>query len=160
MTYRRFMQPVGWAITFLGVVIAEVFFRAPSVSVALTMLRSMIGGHGVSLPGAILARLGWLEHYLHGVGITGDESGGREFVMMAAWVAVLFLIAMAPPNTLQMLARFEPAIGVRPIPDGGTKFLRWANWRPTVGWALGVSVVSALGILSLGRLSVFLYWQF
>jgi alginate O-acetyltransferase complex protein AlgI len=65
-----------------------------------------------------------------------------------------------PPNSLQMLSRYEPALGVRPRPDQPSNLFARIAWRPSLGWAVGMSVVSALGILSLGQLSTFLYWQF
>jgi hypothetical protein len=33
-------------------------------------------------------------------------------------------------------------------------------WTPSPAWAVGLACVAAAGILSLGELSEFLYWQF
>jgi hypothetical protein len=38
--------------------------------------------------------------------------------------------------------------------------VRAAQWNPTGYWAYGLAAISAAGILSLGQLSEFLYWQF
>ncbi len=48
-------------LTYLSVLVASVFFRAPSVHSATTLLQGMIGLHGMdgfAVPGALLARLG------------------------------------------------------------------------------------------------------
>ncbi len=159
-SYHRWMRPAGWVITFFGVVVAQVFFRSASVGSALAMLQGMFGWYGVTLPAAVLAHMGAAEPVLRGMGVLADPSGGRAFLTMAAWIAVMFIIAMMLPNTLQVLARYEPALGFRPpagSPAGGATRI---SWRPSVGWAIGMSVISAFGILSLGRLSAFLYWQF
>ena len=68
-------------------------------------------------------------------------------------------IALGLPNTLQILARYEPAIGVRPARQEPW-MVRVAQWRPSGYWAYGLAAISAAGILSLGQLSEFLYWQF
>jgi D-alanyl-lipoteichoic acid acyltransferase DltB (MBOAT superfamily) len=159
-SYQRSMQPVGWLLTYLGVTVCMVFFRASSVSAALTILQGMIGWHGVALPAAVLARLGSMGQELRAMGVTAGSSGGHDFLLMSAWTAALFFIAMVPPNSLQMLSRYEPALGVRPRPDQPPGVFARIAWRPSLGWAVGMSVVSALAILSLGQLSTFLYWQF
>ena len=33
-------------------------------------------------------------------------------------------------------------------------------WRPSVAWAIGIALVAAVSILSLGQPTEFLYWQF
>jgi alginate O-acetyltransferase complex protein AlgI len=159
-SYHRFMKPVGWIITFLSVVVAQVFFRAPSVGSALAVLHGMFGGNGVTLPNAILARLGSAGEHLQAIGVMADSSGGRSFLLFAVWLVLLFCIAMIPPNTLQVLACYEPALGIKPAAGGPSNVFVRIAWHPSTRWAIGLSVVSALGILSLGQLSAFLYWQF
>lgn len=157
-SYNRFMTPIGWFVTFIAVVAAQVFFRSPSVGSALTMLQGMIGWHGVGLPAAILAHLGSLGEKLQTIGVAADASSDSNFLLFADRIAVLFFIAMVPPNTLQMLARYEPALGIRPHPDSRSTVR--ITWQPSFSWALAMSVLSIAAILSLGQLSTFLYWQF
>jgi hypothetical protein len=70
-------------------------------------------------------------------------------------------VALACPNTLQILARFEPALGVKPRPAklalGGFGI---AEWSPSLPWAIVMSAVAAIAIVSIGGPSEFLYWQF
>jgi alginate O-acetyltransferase complex protein AlgI len=75
------------------------------------------------------------------------------------WILVSMLIALAFPNTLQILARYEPALGVKPqtLDFVGRSI---SEWNASLPWAIGVSIVAAIGILSLSGPSEFLYWQF
>ena len=66
---------------------------------------------------------------------------------------------MCLPNTLELLAAYEPALGVKPAKARG-RLLRWAAWQPNQAWAAGLACVAMAGILSLGGLHAFIYWQF
>ena len=68
-------------------------------------------------------------------------------------------VALACPNTLQILARYEPALGVK---SQSIKFPigRIVEWDASLPWAIAVSVIAAVAIVSLGGPSEFLYWQF
>jgi alginate O-acetyltransferase complex protein AlgI len=74
-------------------------------------------------------------------------------------IALLLVIALCLPNSLEILARHKPALGVKP-----EKLPRWllrqSQWTESPSCAVGMATVAAAGILSLGRLSEFLYWQF
>jgi hypothetical protein len=80
--------------------------------------------------------------------------------MMTAWTGTLLLIVLTVPNTLQILDRYEPALGVGSGAAG--KQIRGAAlaWNPSLAWAIVVSTMAALGIFHLGDHSEFLYWQF
>ncbi|MFZ0133389.1 MAG: MBOAT family O-acyltransferase [Desulfobacterales bacterium] len=45
----RLPRPVGWLATLIFVMIAWVIFRADSMATAVAVMRSMVGGHGMSL---------------------------------------------------------------------------------------------------------------
>ena len=77
------------------------------------------------------------------------------------WIAVLLFIALVCPNTLEILAPYEPALGVKPqstAPVIGR--FRIPAWGPSLPWAVAISVVAAIAIFSTGGPSEFLYWQF
>jgi alginate O-acetyltransferase complex protein AlgI len=69
------------------------------------------------------------------------------------------LIALLPPNTLEMLDRYEPALGVKPHKTGFV-ISEYVKWSPSLSWGIAVSVATVLAVLSLGGPSEFLYWQF
>ena len=74
-------------------------------------------------------------------------------------ISLLLAIALLMPNTLQMLAAFEPAIGVKAEQDVRATGAA-LTWGPSAAWAVGLACVALAGVLSLGELSEFLYWQF
>jgi hypothetical protein len=77
------------------------------------------------------------------------------------WIAILLFIALVCPNTLQILAPYEPALGVKPrsiAPMIGK--IRIPAWSPSLPWAVAVSAAAAVAVFSIGGPSEFLYWQF
>jgi hypothetical protein len=85
---------------------------------------------------------------------------GRELYVSAAWVFSLLLVALTLPNSMQLMSRYEPAIGIKAVPLGKDWFAQAFSWSPSVSWAFVVSALAIAGILSLGGKSEFLYWQF
>jgi hypothetical protein len=70
----------------------------------------------------------------------------------------LSIIAFGSPNTLQLIDRYEPALGWTPDRQGALG-RSWA-WQPSPAWLVVVSFAAAAGVLRLGGHSEFLYWQF
>ena len=157
--HPRLLASTGFVLTFVSVVIAMVMFRAPTVRAAVSVWGDLAGAHGVTLPEGLIARLGPVARMLHAIGVQPDTSSGARIVEGVLRVGLLLAIALGLPNTLQILARYEPAIGVRPA-KVEPLLVRAARWTPSSAWAVGLAAVSAAGILSLGQLSEFLYWQF
>lgn len=158
--YARIMTPAGIAITFVAVVFAMVLFRSSTVSAAVNLLSGMIGLNGMALPRTLFAHLGPLGGWLTSLGVAADSSSGHDFVTLGAWVAVLLVVALGFPNTLRVLNRYEPALGVTPRPNGPAVELPLWEWRASLAWAIGIAIVAASGLLALAGPSEFLYWQF
>jgi alginate O-acetyltransferase complex protein AlgI len=159
-SYSRFMQPVGWGLTFLAVTITMIFFRSPTMAAALELMKGIIGLNGISLPQPIFDQIGPLAGWLHSVGVVAEPGSGRNFLMMTAWTGTLLLIALGVPNTLKILDQYEPALGVGSGAAGKQTRGAALAWNPSLAWAIVVSVMAALGIFRLGDHSEFLYWQF
>jgi alginate O-acetyltransferase complex protein AlgI len=150
-SYVRFIGPAaGWALTFISVTAAMVFFRSATMTSAIDLIKGMVGLNGLALPQPVEA--------LHAGGVVVD-SWGRDFAKTAVAISVLMFVALACPNTLQILARYEPALGVKPQ---STKLGigRIVEWNPSLSWAIATSASAAVTIISLGGPSEFLYWQF
>jgi hypothetical protein len=159
-TYVRVMEPAGFILTFLSVATAMVFFRAVTIASAIDVLKGMIGLNGIGLPEALLDQLGPLAERLRGAGVVAESWLLGDFVDTAFWIFVLMVAAFACPNTLQILARYEPALVVAAPPaKPGTGFLL-IEWNASLPWAIGVSAIAAIAIWSMGGPSEFLYWQF
>jgi alginate O-acetyltransferase complex protein AlgI len=159
LSYDRFMKPVGLILTFISVSAAMVFFRSPTVASAMDLVRGMIGLNGIALPEASYNYLGSLGSWLHSMGVAFQPGDAKDFTGMVIWIAVLMFIALACPNTLQILSQFEPALGVKPRPARILNRLA-VEWIPSLAWAIGVAIIAVTGILSMGGPSEFLYWQF
>lgn len=184
-SYDRVMKPVGFLLTFVAVVIALVFFRANSVTAALSILGGMAGLNGV-LPRdlRILRELN--------VDLSPDLLAFYQPIEPFVWVFGLLLAVTWLPNSLELLQRFQPALDFSPgqqqadarrsMQSGahgdalavGSASL--ADKLRTMGTALsqlrltGVSlnhftamltaILCALGIMALTRSGTFVYGQF
>jgi alginate O-acetyltransferase complex protein AlgI len=157
--YKRRMAPVGFVLTFVAVVAAMVLFRAPTVSAALLLWKGMVGSYGVTLPQAVFSRLGSAAGFLASIGVRPAWTSGALLMGATIRIGVLLAIALLMPNTLQILAAFEPALGVKPGKTS-SRLQRALTWRPNRAWAVGLACAALAGVLSLGELSEFLYWQF
>lgn len=162
---RPLAKALAWSLTFLAVVIGWVFFRAASFDAAGAMLQGMAGLNGIALPADIAARAGALWNTLSALGVGSYAAQDDRFIFTWLWIACLFPIALALPNTQQILCNFDPGQHIpasraenelRPFHALTTRIV----WAPTVTWALIAALLATLSILSLTRLSEFLYFQF
>ena len=156
-SYSRVMRPVGWALTFVCVTASMVVFRSPTVATAGNLFWGMLGLNGLALPGPIYDRLAPLAGWLHIAKLGG---GDVDLRMMGAWIFALAFIALACPNTLQLLGRYGPALGWKDDPRQARFAGRPIAWSASVPWLVAVSVLAVLAISHLGGQSEFLYWQF
>ena len=134
----------------LSVVDAMIFFRAPSVNDAMTVITSMLGSNGFALTdGAIFPNQ-----------LFPDNKMGLMRL------AVLMTIVFYFPNTQQWMARFEPGLGFNPVhelqhhPRWLTTLWKNSEWRPTVMWAGLTSAIAVTAFLGLSQVSEFIYFQF
>lgn len=147
-------------LTFMCMLVARVFFRAPSVPVAFHLLAGMTGLHGldpIPVPGLALGWLGQWGHGLMAHGIVVDAHP-VEFVavaLRAIWMVCLYGIVFALPNTQQLLARFTPGLTGRRLVASS-----WLAWQPSRAWALGIGMLAAVSVAAMGGTSEFLYFQF
>ena len=66
------------------------------------------------------------------------------------------MIAWFAPNTQQLFARFDPCLEkVRPSSSP-----TWLDWQPSLVWAVLLTACFCLCVLSMNRVSEFLYFQF
>jgi D-alanyl-lipoteichoic acid acyltransferase DltB (MBOAT superfamily) len=126
-------------LTYLAVLLGQVFFRAESVDAALSMLAAMADFGGFDLPNdAFAAHL---------------ELG--EYIRAAVLLGAVMLIAWTAPNTLQIMAACEPALGLpRSLPAAPLQ------WRMNMRWALVVGIAFLAGALSISENQPFIYFQF
>ena len=151
----RLGRGVARLVTFFAVVVGWVFFRAANFDDAVAILRGMAGLNGVSVPAAIAAHLGPIASLLQRCGVDFSLGGTSRFVFQYAWIIALVPLALFAPNTQEILERFRPALDFR-VPQKAMPFA----WQPTVAWGVAAAVIAAGGLLTLSRVSEFLYYQF
>jgi len=161
--YHAAMGPIGFVITFLSVVVAMVFFGAPSASVAVHVLQGMIGLNGMELPAGALGFLGPLTGMLQGFGVTEAAWWHIQSFAQQMGIVVLFLgLAVLGPNTLQIL-QWESVGITSGKPSAAARvfgLLPALRWQYSFIWAGIVAVLAAAAIYRIGGPSEFLYWQF
>jgi D-alanyl-lipoteichoic acid acyltransferase DltB (MBOAT superfamily) len=119
------------ALTYLCVLVASVVFGTASPDAALRVLSGMVGLHGILPPG-------WSASLPRGV-------------VEAAWFAALYTIVWGTPNTSQIAGMHGLAM---------PRALSGFAWRPALPWALASGFAAALGLLSIGGTSEFVYFRF
>lgn len=149
---------VSIGITFLCVVFAWVYFRAPDLATANRLVLGMLGSWGAVLPEPVLSRLGPLKSLLESMGVGSYLGGGTIFVETWLWVFAGMLIAFMAPNTQEIMARFEPALAEEREPH--QKSVTRLAWQPQRRHALAIGLLLAVGMLALSRPTEFLYFQF
>lgn len=130
---------VGWALTFLFVVVTWVFFRADSIGDAMEILRAMAGLKGIVLPPQLEPLLPWLVGY--GIGFevywfTEIDWGSAKYAF--ALLPILLVLSLSTRNSIQLLGSFE------------------FRWRDGLILATGLSMAFAL----VNREAEFIYYQF
>jgi D-alanyl-lipoteichoic acid acyltransferase DltB (MBOAT superfamily) len=149
-------------ITLLAVIVGWVFFRATSFGQAMEVLSGMAGLHGVTLPAGLEGALGPLAGPVAAAGVTFEGVGGSQFVKTWLWIAALLPIALFAPNVAEIMRRYAPALDVAQFvgdPDDAERRDALA-WRPSRRWALATAALGAVAMLSLFKVSEFLYYQF
>ena len=151
---------LAWALTFAAVVVAWVFFRAPTAEAAFAVLRGMAGLNGTARPTWLLNPPLALADLTELVPLNPDEG---EAAGPNPWGQVLLLPAylvagLALPNSMQLVGRFLPdyrETGMLSPPAGGA-----LAWRPGMAWSVALGVAFAWVVGSLSQVSEFLYFQF
>ena len=145
-------------VTFLCVVVAWVFFRSNSIAGALNIIKSMTGLNGISFPSVLSGRLGELEFWLMKYGVNFDGFSKNKLISFDGiiWIFILLFFVWGLPNTQEIMAKFKPVLTTYM----NVKEHRLIFWYPKKIWAIGIGLIATLSILSLNRISEFLYFQF
>lgn len=128
-------------LTFLAVVVAWVFFRAENVSAALAMLRGMAG-----LNGALAGGAGPAQAFSD----TGTAFAVTGLLLAVAWLA---------PSTQQITRYIGPEHEVV-LDVHEAEQAHASRWRPSPRWAVSTGLLLAACLMSMSRVSEFLYFQF
>jgi len=135
----------GWAITFLAVVIAWVFFRARTAMGAWQMLGSLFGFEGASSAYASPGILRLMDLPL----LVGEP---RLLSIGSCAVVLALAIVLGSPNVPQLFGYRE----YRHAPERVTS----PGWRPSTAWALVTASAIAISLFGMWQRLEFLYFQF
>jgi D-alanyl-lipoteichoic acid acyltransferase DltB (MBOAT superfamily) len=134
----RFTADLGKiALTYLAVLVAQVYFRASSLHEAGEILRGMIGFHGWSHPRSY------------------QIMDSHPSIRWACCLGVLFMVVWTMPNSLQILRLYEPTLSKL----RSTSLVQFA-WRPTLAWSLATAVVAFVALLEITGVTEFIYFRF
>ena len=142
-------------LTFLAVMLAWIFFRAPDVSTAWDIAGTLVGANGVSLPRGLASHATSLAQW----GMHPAFDGIRWIELAGPGLPVLLgamLLAFRAPNTQEIFFLYEPAIERIFQTTGRWSFI----WQPTRRWSVGFAVLFVACIFGMNRVTEFLYFQF
>ena len=170
--WQTFKQGLGWGeggwlmrklsllLTFLAVVVAWVFFRAPDFSSATSVLSGMAGLNGISLSESAVRYLSTSFPHLHQqVALNGltplskiNPDRALILIVLGLWLVWGF------PNVQQLLQRWRPVYGE--VEPARGLMARMLEWRFTAQRAWLLAGVFVLAVSFLTRVRDFLYFQF
>lgn len=144
------LLPIYGALTFVLVVVAWVFFRAPTFGTALNVLSGMFSPSVISLPGE-------LRYHFNVGGIAGAVWGQgmsfADFVAFWSYAVLAYALIWVAPNTAQIFG-LDGRSEVKPRQLGGaTAAALVAAGTAGLFWISGFGVFSAVP-------SEFLYFKF
>jgi D-alanyl-lipoteichoic acid acyltransferase DltB (MBOAT superfamily) len=145
--------PLAHALTLLAVMVAWVFFAAPSFRAAASVLAGMAGAHGLAQPEtATLARAalgGGLAALQAEIGGMAILSRGLALGAMAFGIVLVF----AAPNSQEIVDGRAERLDEAP---------RWGRlrFRPTAGAALVAAAAFLLAFSLMADVKEFVYFQF
>ena len=137
-TAGKLLRPVGVAITFLYVNIAWVFFRAPSVSEAVTVLKKAFT-FGAGKIGKNFAQCFWLDEFWYVIKVLGlDSLSFAHLILMFFMLAFALLVVFFARPAHELCERIKPGFWVTVV----------------------AAVLFVWCVVSLGEVSSFLYVNF
>jgi len=148
----------SWGLTFFCVVICWVFFRSPTLDSSITIIRAMFGAHGLSVPKYMAgffsgqSGTGWVH-------FRGFSSNFLLDDIFGIYLGVGLFIALCMPCIIHIMRTVTPALGL-PKQTAGEGFFPGMTWKPTLGTAIVLALLTIVLLLLLERPSEFLYFQF
>jgi D-alanyl-lipoteichoic acid acyltransferase DltB (MBOAT superfamily) len=163
-----FARLFAGALTFLAVVVAWVFFRADSLTTAQSILAGMAGMNGLSLPASladrlepVIGKLPYLSVIFNGAFPNTHLSTGGAIASIAFGCTLVWFF----PNVREIMLRYKPTwddvAGKHPVEPASQGFVaRRLNWQPSPVYAIPLGILFFACVVSLTKVSEFLYFQF
>ena len=137
------------ALTYLAVLVAQVFFRAASPHEAVHVLAGMVGLNGWYMA----------DNHVHGMlpleaitWFSTDLAAAHRHILK---LALLGVIVWTMPNSLQILDNFTPTL-TKIQPDSPISF----RWKPSIAWGIAVGALAFVALMESTGQTEFLYFRF
>jgi alginate O-acetyltransferase complex protein AlgI len=137
------------ALVYLCVVVAQIFFHAPSVGSALATLSDMTGIH------AMQAATPWPHAFFNFGQAPDDDAVPMIYMRDTIILLTAFCLAWLAPNTQQLMGYFEPALEV---PERDRTSPVRVSFNP--GWAFAMGLLLFFSLSSVSSGAPFIYFQF
>ena len=141
------LRVLATGLTFTLVVVAWVLFRAENIGSALSMIRAMALGHGISVPPELAGRLPQLFSDAGFFPVT-RLAGSTALPLIGLGLVIVFLLPNSQELILESKHRWERMV------------FRSANGAFGLPAGVMLGCILAASIWSLTRASEFLYFQF
>jgi hypothetical protein len=147
----------GWLATFIAFVIGMVLFRAADIAAAALMLKAMAGFGAVPArePLQVIWDIWGVDAGAFSEAFIRNWIGGRWSMVGTLITAGALAVAFFVPDTMELVDYREG----EPHSDWRRRIGLLA-WRPSLGWAVIVTVLFAFAFVDLLQFSEFLYYQF
>lgn len=141
---NRFYQALSLVTTFMAVIIAWVYFRAPDMAVANQTIMAMLGTGEAGMSGqlqGVVVRDGFGSFAAL---LTGQNFSAHSvmFVVLLAGLSMTLLL----PNSSQIVNLVENR--------------SWLQWRPGLRWAVFCAALLCCSIIGMFGVTEFIYFQF
>jgi alginate O-acetyltransferase complex protein AlgI len=160
LSENRLYRGFCWFATFMAVVFAWVYFRAPTLEQGNMIILAMLGFSGFEIPAGILARAGELSGTLTTMGVVPAFGGGAVLMTNFVWITLSAAVVFFLPNVAQIFSRYEPVLYENEKAFSSIRTAGSLSWGYKNGWALAVAIAGVAGVLTLQQVSEFLYFQF
>ena len=149
-----------WTATFVAVVFSWAYFRAPTLEHGNQIVLAMLGFSGFEVPAGVLARAGELGDVLIAMGAVPALGGGAVLMTNFLWIAFSVLVALILPNVAQLFSRYDPVLYENDRAFQNSRTAGIMSWDYKIRWVIAMVAMGVAGVLTLQRVSEFLYFQF
>ncbi|MEI6321666.1 MAG: MBOAT family O-acyltransferase [bacterium] len=150
--YFRFNHAFSVVLTFLCVVVAWIPFRATNINSTYALWRGMFGFNGISFAESLSVKYKFLN--ISSLQFNGFIPGSSiSFPETVAWLFVGLIVVWFFPNTQRLLSHYDITCDELPQPQSNI-------WPLTPLYGIITGLILFIAIISINKVSEFLYFQF
>ncbi len=145
---------VSRALTFLAVALAWVVFRSESFDASIEIYKGLVNIQSVFIDEPLKDHYRYRMIFSHYI----DIENIKIIVLLICFVFILWLL----PNTQEIFSKYHPYQNDVKFSNelDNNRFYQHIKWQPSMLWAVLLSVLFIISLMSLSKVSEFLYFQF